>query len=309
MATHRHSHDMTGERLRNAFFLTLVILVVEVVAGYAANSLALLSDAGHILTDAFALGLAWFAARLAARPADERNTFGYQRSSILAALLNAAVLLLITVFIGIEAFMRVRHPEHVQGGLVIVAALLAIVVNAYIAFGLRGEGEENLNVRAALLHVTGDIAASVAVIVAGVVILVWGAYLADPLLSFFIALLIAYGAWQIVRDTVLILMEGTPRGVDLDLLREAMSEVPGVTEVHDLHVWALSDGFRLLTAHVLAPEQSLSDTAALLADLKLLLRRRFHIEHSTIEVECVDCRVPQRRPIQLVGRDDRNGGE
>lgn len=281
----------------------MVILVVEAVAGYLSNSLALMSDAGHILTDAFALGLAWFATRLSALPADERNTFGYSRSGILAALVNAAVLLLITVVISVEAVLRVQQPEHVAGGLVIGAATIAFLVNSYIASALRHQGEHNLNVRAALLHVIGDIAASIGVIVAGVIILIWHAYLVDPLLSFLIAALIAYGAWQIVRDTAAILMESTPAGVNLDELRAAMQEVPGVEDVHDLHVWALSDGLRLLSAHVSVPDQSLTDTSNLLANLKLLLRKRFHIDHATIEPECIDCRLPQPRPIRLHGRD------
>jgi cobalt-zinc-cadmium efflux system protein len=290
---------MAGGRLRSAFLLTLIILAVEAVAGYLANSLALLSDAGHILTDAFALALAWFATRLSTRPPTERNTFGYQRSGILTALANASVLLLIAAFIAVEAFLRLQHPQHVTGGLVIAAAVVAILTNSYIALALRQEGADNLNVRAALLHVVGDIAASAGVILAGIIILVWRVYAADPVLSFLIAAFIAYSAWQIVQDTISILMEGTPRDVDLDRLQQAMREVPGVEGVHDLHVWALSDGFRLLSAHVQVPDQSLADAANLLADLKLLLRRRFHVEHATIELECIDCRVPQRRPIRL----------
>jgi cobalt-zinc-cadmium efflux system protein len=276
-----------------------------VTAGVLANSLALLSDAAHILTDAFALGLAWYAARLSALPPDERNTFGYRRSSILAALANAGILFGVTVVIGVEAIVRLRSVPHVAGAPVIAAALAAIVANCYIAMALRREGQDNLNVRAALLHVVGDIAASVGVVVAGIAVLVWSAYTLDPLLSIFIAALIAYGAWGVVRDTTAILMEGTPRGVDLDTLRVAMLEVPGVQDVHDLHVWALSDGFRLLTAHVAVPNQALGDTANLLSDLRLLLRRRFHIEHATIEAECVDCRVPQQRPVKLYLEDDQ----
>lgn len=296
---HTHSHLAEGSALRTALLLTIVVLIIEVVVGYRANSLALVSDAGHILTDVFALGLAWFASRLSARPGDERNTFGYRRSGILAALINAAVLLLITVFIALEAVMRIRHPQHVSGGLVIGGALLAIGVNAYIAWRLHAAEQGNLNIRAALLHVVGDIGASIGVATSGSLVVLWSVYWADPALSLLIAVLIAYGSWQLVRDTVTILMEGTPRGVDLDRLRAAMLEVPGVEEVHDLHVWSLSDGYRLLSAHVSVPEQSLADAADLLADLKLLLRRRFHIEHATIEPECIDCRAPRPRRIQF----------
>lgn len=298
-----HSHPDTQAapegRLRTALFLTLLILGVELIAGYLANSLALLSDAGHILTDAFALGLAWFATWMSSLPPDERNTFGYQRSSILAALVNAAILILIAGFVGVEAFVRLRHPQPVSGGLVVIAAIAAILVNSYIAIALHREGDLNLNVRAALIHVLGDIAASAGVILSGLVIIAWHAYFADALLSFFIAALIGYGAWQIVRDTILILMEGTPTGVELQRLRSAMLEVPGVLDVHDLHVWSLSDGFRLLSAHVRVPDQSLADTVHLVTDVKAVLHRRFHIEHATIEVECLDCRVPQPRPIHL----------
>jgi cobalt-zinc-cadmium efflux system protein len=292
-----HHHPMAGDRLRTAFFLTLIILVVEVVAGFAAHSLALLADAGHILTDAFALGLAWFAARTAQTPPDERNTFGYQRTGILAALLNSAMLILIAGAALVGAFLRFRNVAQVQGGLVLVAAGAALLVNLYIASGLRHERRSNLNIRAALLHVMSDAAASVAVMVGGALILVWHAYIVDPVLTVGIAVLIALGAWKIARDTVGILMEGTPAGMDLDALREAMREVPGVLDVHDLHVWALADGFGLLSAHVTVPEQSLADIADLLTDLKLMLRNRFHIEHATIETECIDCRVVRRRPV------------
>lgn len=296
---HDHSHHQSSEALRNAFLLTLVILAIEIVAGAAANSLALLSDAGHILTDAVALALAWVAARLAARPPDARNTFGYRRSTILSALLNASVLVVIAIAVTVEAILRIRHPQQVDAVIIVPAALAAILVNSYIALRLHRSRSSSLNVRAALLHVVGDLVASAGVVAAGLAILIWRAYVVDPLLSLAIALLISYGAWHVVRDALSILMEGTPADVDLDRVREAMLEVPGVDDVHDLHVWALSDGFRLLSAHVSVPDQRLGDFAALLADLKLVLRRRFQIDHATIEPECEDCRVATRRPIQL----------
>lgn len=293
-----HVHQHADSALRTAFFLTIGILVIEVIAGAAANSLALLADAGHILTDVVALGLAWFATRLARRPADESNTYGYRRSGILAALANAGILIAVVLVIAAEAILRLRHPESVRGGIVVPAAALAFLVNGYIAVALHGD-DGNLNVRAALLHVIGDMAASVGVIVAGVLILLWHVDAADPIISLVIAVLIAVGAWRIVRESVVILMEGTPPDVDLDAVRRVMLDVPGVEDVHDLHVWALADGFRLLTAHVAIPDQSLADTATLLSDVKYVLRRRFAIEHATIEPECEDCRIPPRRLIRL----------
>lgn len=297
-ATHRHTHASAGRALATAFFLTALILVVEAVAGVVAGSLALVSDAGHILTDVAALGLAWFVSHLARRPATEQHTFGYQRSRILAALANAAVLIVVAAIVAVEAVIRISHPQPIRGTIVILAAVLAIAVNSYIAFALHGHGHD-INVRSALLHVASDIGASVGVVLAGIFALTLHAYIVDPLVSLVIAALIAFGAWQIIRDTLVILMEGTPRGLELDEIRAAMLEVPGVEDVHDLHVWALSDGYRLLSAHVTVPNQALADTSTLLSDIKFLLHQRFHIEHVTIEPECIDCRVPPRRIIQM----------
>ena len=200
--------------LKVALGLTCVVLLVELLGGLAAHSLALLSDAGHVLTDVFALGLAWFAVAQAKRPADQRRSYGYHRVSILAALVNAVTLIVIVIVIAVEAVRRLANPEPVQGGLVIVAALVGIAINAFVVFGLRGD-THNLNMRAAVLHVTGDIGASIGVAVAGAIILFTGWLAIDPLLSIAIAVLIAFGAWRIVRETVNLLMEGTPREINL----------------------------------------------------------------------------------------------
>ncbi|HWE62696.1 MAG TPA: cation diffusion facilitator family transporter, partial [Chloroflexota bacterium] len=199
---HDHAHGMTGKRLRTAFLLTTIILAVELAGGIVSHSLALLSDAGHVLTDIFALGLAWFATAQAERPADARKTYGYHRTGILAALANAVTLILIVIAIAYEAIGRFQHPERVTPWLMFVSAAVGIVVNLYIAFGFRKEGGDNLNVRAAMVHVLGDVGASVGVIVGGLVILATGWYPADPLISLFIAVLIARGAWSILGETV-----------------------------------------------------------------------------------------------------------
>src|SRR2546426_7471448 len=196
-----------GTGLRLALGLTLVVLLVELTGGLLSHSLALLSDAGHVLTDVFALGLAWFAVEQSKRPADQRRTYGYQRVSILAALLNAITLIVIVLAIAIEAVRRLMDPAPVQGGLVIATALVAIAINAFVILTLRGDSG-NLNLRAAALHVTGDVAASAGVVIAGAVILLTGWLPIDPLLSLAIAALIAYGAWGIVRETVNLLLEG-----------------------------------------------------------------------------------------------------
>src|SRR5712692_8964017 len=200
--------------LKTALALTCIILVVELAGGVVSHSLALLSDAGHVLTDVFALGLAWFAVEQSKRPADRRRSYGYQRVSILAALVNSVTLIVIVLAIAFEAVRRLTHPEPVQGLVVIVSALVAIAVNVYVVFGLRRHGK-SVNLRAALLHVTGDIGASVGVVLAGAVILLTHWLYIDPILSFGIAVLIALGAWRLVRETVNLLLEGTPREIDL----------------------------------------------------------------------------------------------
>lgn len=281
--------NRTGGKLRLALGLTLAILLVELAGGLLSHSLALLSDAGHVLTDVFALGLAWFAVEQSKRPADQRRSYGYQRVSILAALLNAVTLIVIVVAIAYEASRRMAAPEPVQGGIVIATALVGIAVNTFVVLNLRGGGS-NLNLRAALLHVTGDIAASAGVVVSGIVILLTGWLYIDPLLSLAIAALIAYGAWGIVRETVNLLMEGTPGGIDLSTVTAEVTKTPLVTGVHDLHVWALSAETTALSMHVVVDDIPLGDAEHVVRDLEQRLCERFGIGHTTIQVEsCHPC--------------------
>jgi len=278
-----------GATLKKALALTCVILVVELAGGLISHSLAVLSDAGHVLTDLFALGLAWFAVAQSKRPADRRRSYGYQRVSILAALVNSVTLIVIVIVIAFEAVRRLTHPEPVQGAVVIVSALAAIAVNVYVVFGLRGHGK-SLNLRAALLHVTGDIGASVGVVVAGAVILLTGWLYIDPILSLGIAVLIAYGAWRIVQETVNLLLEGTPADINLAEVTDEITKTEHVISAHDLHVWALSSEEMALSAHVVLEECPLSDAEHIVRDLEGRLCGRFAIGHTTIQVEsCHPC--------------------
>jgi len=275
--------------LKLALALTCLVLVVELAGGLASHSLALLSDAGHVLTDVFALGLAWFAVAQANRPADKSRSYGYHRVSILAALLNSIVLIVIVIAIGYEALRRLANPEPVQGGIVIVAALVGIAINTYVAFGLRGD-THNLNMRAALMHVTGDIGASIGVVVAGAVILLTGWLYIDPLLSLAIAVLIAFGAWRIVRETVNLLLEGTPREIDLAAVTAEITGTELVSGMHDLHVWALSSDEMALSVHVVVDDCPLREAEHVVRDLERRLCDRFSIGHTTIQVEsCHPC--------------------
>jgi len=282
---HNHAHSMTRRTLGIAFFLTLVIAATQVIGGLLAHSLALLSDAGHVLTDLFALGLAWFAAVQAERPANARNTFGYHRVGILAALVNAITLILITIGIFYEALQRFRQPEPVNPLVMFVSAGIGIVINLIIGFGLQKESD-NLNTRAAALHVFGDVAASVGVIIASVIILLTGWSPIDPLLSIGIAILIAIGAWRVVRETTDVLMEAVPKGLNMAALVTDMQAVPGVQAVHDLHVWSISSNMSSLSCHVIIVDQKASESSSILCALEALLKDKYHIEHCTIQFEC-----------------------
>lgn len=282
--SHDHVHSMAKQTLRLAFFLTLIILGAEVTGGLLANSLALLSDAGHVLTDIFALGLAWFATAQAERPANARNTFGYHRVGILAALVNSLTLILITLWILWEALQRFQHPEPVQPLAMFLAASIGITVNLFIGFGLKKE-KENLNVRAAALHVFGDIGVNAAVIVAGIIILLTGWNIADPVLSIGIACLIALGSWRILRETADILLEAVPKDINLSTLVRDMMRVRGVRDVHDLHVWCITDGMSALSCHAQIDDLPPSQSASILTSLESMLQEKYRIGHTTIQFE------------------------
>jgi cobalt-zinc-cadmium efflux system protein len=282
---HNHTYGLARNSLRLAFFLTLIILIAEVVGGMLANSLALLSDAGHVVTDIFALGLAWFATMQAERPSNARKTFGYHRVGILAAIVNAVTLIVIAFAILLEAVQRFQNPEKVQPHIMFVAAGIGIIINLIIGFGLFKEAG-NLNVRAAMLHVFGDVGASAGVIIAGMIILFTGWTIVDPLLSVVIAVLIAIGAWRILHETTDILLESVPKGVSMPGLVKDMKSVEGIQDVHDLHVWSITSNMYALSCHALIADLPPSDSAVILHSLNTMLSEKYHIGHVTIQFEC-----------------------
>src|SRR5690349_8123733 len=282
---HDHTHDLTREKLRLGFLLTLAILAVEVAGGLAAGSLALLSDAGHVLTDAAALGLAWFAAVQAERPANSRRTFGYHRVGILTALANGATLVLIALGITFEAVRRFATPQAVEPGIMIGAAVVAIAVNGYIGAALHRHGGESLNTRAALLHVVGDLGASCAVILGAVAILLTGASWVDPLVSVLIALLIAVGAVRLIAEATHILLESAPKGISVPALLRDIRAIPGVRDVHDLHVWSIASGMSALSCHVVIADLPPSESAPILDRISAMLCEQYRIGHTTIQFE------------------------
>lgn len=270
--------------MRAALTLTGGFFVVEIIAGFATGSLALLSDAGHMLTDTGALALALFAQRIAARARTVQHTFGFRRAEVLAALINGLVLIGTATFVLLEALRRFGAPPEIHGLPMLIVAALGLVVNLVAAYILgHGAGESNANVRAALLHVLSDAAGSVAAIVASILILRFGMNSADAVASIVIALLILVGAARLVRSTLSVLMEGTPSNVDLPALEQTVRETEGVRDVHDLHAWSISEQFVAVMVHVVLDGKSHGTVVAKAVGDRI--KQRFGIEHVTVQPE------------------------
>jgi cobalt-zinc-cadmium efflux system protein len=265
--------------------LTATFTVAEVVGGLLTGSLALLADAGHMLSDNFSLGLALFAAWLAGRPATPERSFGYQRAEILAALFNGVTLVAISIWIFIEAYSRLREPPEILGGWMLAVAALGLLVNTAGALILSRSEGENLNVQGALRHVIADALGSVGAIIAALVIVLTGWRYADPLVSVAIGLLILASSWSLLRDSTNILLEATPRGIDAEEVGRRMAAAEGVVEVHDLHIWTITSGFPALSAHVLVGQNE--DCHARRRDLEKLLEHEYGISHTTLQVDHV----------------------
>jgi len=297
-AHHHHAHDhRSASRRALAIVLALTVgfTLVEIVAGFFTGSLAVLADAGHMLSDTFAIGLALVALTLASRPATSRRSFGYQRAEILAAFVNGLTLVLVSGWIVWEAVQRFRDPPEILAGWMLVVALAGLAVNAVSAVILMRSERESLNIEAALRHVVADLLGSAGVLVAAVVILLTGWTIADPLVSIAIALLIVASAWGVLRDSTAILMEETPSGIDANAVARAIVSVPGVSSVHDLHVWRITSGFDALAAHVLVGQGE--DCHALRRDIEQAIADRFGITHTTLQVDhdAADALIELRR--------------
>lgn len=263
-------------------------MIVEVIGGLWSGSLALLADAGHMLTDTVSLFLAWIAARLSRRPADTLRSYGYHRVQILTAFLNGVFFILIVGWIFYEAVHRLMQPVEVLGGMMLVIAVLGLLVNLLVFRILHTGDKANLNLRAALLHVLGDLLGSVAAISAACIILLTGWFPIDPILSVFVALLILKSAWGVVKESAHILLEGTPQDVDVQLLKQTLVEaVPGVNNVHHVHAWSLTPDRPMLTLHISIDENI--NPSDVLEQVKSILVKRFKIHHSTVQVESGKC--------------------
>ncbi len=266
---------------------------IEVVAGLQAHSLALLSDAGHNFTDALALLLAWIAFHLQSRPADETKTYGYQRAGVLAAFVNALTLVVLAGWIFWESALRLKQPEKISEGVMIAVAGLGIVLNGGIMWVLKAASKSDLNIRSAFIHMMGDALGSAAIVIGGVVMYYTGWLQVDPILSILIGVLIVWSAWDIIRESLNILLEGLPRGIRLGEVADHMRLVDGVLDVHDLHIWSLGSSTHALSCHVLIADVPLSSSDAILRALNGVLADRFHISHTTVQFEHIGCPISE----------------
>jgi cobalt-zinc-cadmium efflux system protein len=287
--THDHNAHRLVERrgLTLAIVFTGIILLAEVVGGILTNSLALLADAGHMLVDVASLVMSLLALTFALRPPSEGRTFGFHRLEILAALGNSVTLILICFYIFYEAYQRILAPKPVQGPGMLLIALVGLVANVAAIMVL--EKGESLNVRSAFLHVLGDTLSSVGIIVGGLVMLVTGWYIIDPLISVLIALLIMVSAYRVTVEAVNILLEATPRGIDLHEVVEAVRAVDGVKDIHDVHIWSITSGLHALSAHLLIDDQLTSCSVDIVERVQSLLKCDFGIAHTTLQCESEYC--------------------
>jgi cobalt-zinc-cadmium efflux system protein len=283
------SHYHLIAKMKFAVILTVGILLLELVGGILTNSLALLSDAGHVFADVFALGLSWVALALSGLPPNQRKTYGYFRAEVLAAVTNGVTLFLVALWIFYEAIGRINSPMPVKSKEMFLIATVGLVVNLIVLLKLKGATEESLNIRSAFLHVLGDTLSSVGVIAGGIIMLVTKFYIVDPIISILIGLFILRGAIGVIRECSDILLEGVPQNIQLSEVEKALKQITGVLDMHDLHVWSISKAHPALSAHVVVEERTTHSTKEILDEIQARVMKNFNIEHITIQFECLCC--------------------
>ncbi|MEW5940382.1 MAG: cation diffusion facilitator family transporter [Chloroflexota bacterium] len=291
MSTHLHVPQsiQATRRLALSLALTAAFVVIEAFAGWWANSLALLTDAGHNFTDVLALGLSWFAVWLTTQPATSGRTYGHQRAGILAALVNSTSLAVISIGVFYEAYKRFVAPPAVQADILVGVGFIAFLVNAVTAWLVHKGSDHDLNLRSAFVHLMGDVLSTIGAVIAGAVILFTGWNFLDPLVGVLIGLLILWNAWTILRETLDILLENAPRDVEMSSLTDDLLNVDGVRGVHHVHVWSINRSLRALSAHVLTDDISVSEGAFVQQAINNLLFNKYNIGHATLQLECAEC--------------------
>lgn len=286
---HEHGDNRSGGKLLASILITTLTLAAEVVGGILTGSLALLSDAAHVFMDIFALALSYGAVRLAQRAPSARHSFGFRRMKVLAAFINGTTLLVVAIEIFREAYNRFFTSEHILAGPMLMIAGIGLGANLLVALVLRGHDHDDLNARAAFLHVLGDALSSVGVIAAGLIILFTGWYWVDTVASILIGIVIVTGAWRVLKETIHILNEGAPEGSSAESVEHELQGIPGIISAHDVHVWTIEPGYTVLSAHVVLEDQLVSKTAEVLERIKHTLDSVFGIHHVTIQFECGNC--------------------
>ena len=276
-------------RLRLSLWVTAAFIVIEFGAGIRANSLALISDAGHNFTDALALGLALFAHRIGGLPPSASKTYGYKRAGVLAAFVNALVLIALSLLIFWESYHRFLNPREVQDTIMLVIAGAGLVVNLVVMRALHSDSRHDLNVRGAYMHMLGDALSSIGIVIGALVIRQTRALWIDPLLSVLIGVLIIWSAWDVIRESLDILLEGAPRGIELAEVTRSLREVDGVIDVHDLHIWSLSSEDHALSCHALIDDMPPSESSVILERVQAVLLEKFSIRHATVQFEHIEC--------------------
>lgn len=286
---HPGSNGGVSRKLAIATAATLLLVAAELATGLHAGSLSLIGDAFHNFTDALALGLALVAVRLERRPATEEKSFGYRRAGVLAAFINAGTLVALTVFLVAEAVGRLRTPQVVESGAMLVVAPIALALNVAISVALHHEGKHDVNIRGAVLHMLGDAVSSIGIIVAALLIRLTGSPRWDALVSLLIAALILWSSWGILRETINLLLEGTPAGIDPAVVSDALAAMDGVQGVHHLHIWALGPSSPALSCHLMVDDVPVRRTASMLEQINLMLLDEFRIAHTTVQFEFAQC--------------------
>ena len=291
--------DVLQKKFRIFIFLSSFVLVLEVAGGIYANSLALISDAGHVLIDLLALLLAYFAMRLSKRASTKEFTYGFYRAEILAAIANGIILIFLTVFIFYQSYLRFQHPQVINGPEMFIIAVIGLVANFYVILRMQGDERQNLNVRGAYLHVLSDTVSSIGVVVAGALIIVTGNYLFDPIMSALIGVFIFIGCIRLIRESTRILMEAVPPQIDLLQVSKDIRKTSSVKEVHDLHIWSIGSDVYALSAHVLIDTKDANSINKIITEINDMLKASYNITHTVIQTECEQC-------VNAEGTCDRN---
>ena len=289
MSEHHHSTPGTETKLKYGIIITAVILALEITGGILSNSLALLSDAGHVFADGIALTLSWYGVRQAARPSSSRMTFGYHRVGVIIAIVNAVSILAIACIILYEAYQRFYRQPEINSVMMLVIAIIGLGANIFVASWLHKDQKESLNVKSAFWHAIGDALASVGVIAGAIIIMLTKLYWVDAAVSVLISVIIIFAAWGIFKEGMNILLEAVPGDISIKEIQKAMESIPAVKDVHDLHVWSISSNLHAMSCHVMVDDCSISQAESVRQQIEDMLREKFSISHTTVQTECTQC--------------------